>query len=79
MRVSRKGRPTRVNRKRWGRSMWKFLLRMSRNGTRRCAHFIKWRGGRDKFDENTHDPKERLDWALDEIEDEWDRWRKEGE
>ena len=64
MKISRIKRTRPTDRYQIARAMIKQILRSCRS--RRGDLFIKWRGGRKKFDENTHDPKERMAWELDD-------------
>ena len=75
MKVSRKKGPTRVDRMRLCKSVVKFLRRLNKRRT--YQRFVRWRGGWKKLDENTIDPKERIDLGLDETEDEWANLREE--
>ena len=74
MKVSRKKHTTRAADGGLEKAAWEMLMRFSRSSGKKSARLIKWRGGVERFEANTHDQKERQEWPFDEYEDDWAKY-----
>lgn len=74
MKVSRKKHTTRAADGGLEKAAWAMLMRFSRSSGKKSARLIKWRGGVERFEANTHDQKERQEWPFDEYEDDWAKY-----